>query len=182
MENEGEIWNDFRQGDKNALATIYDQHFGYLYNYGLKFTQNRELIKDTLQDLFFDLIRNREHLGDTDNIRFYLMKAYRRRIILSLSKPGHLTSIEGRTLRDTELSPEEFLVQKESSGKRETIVRSLLQEITPRLREILYYRFICEMEYDQICELMSLKYESARKMVFRALKVLKEKLDKTDLP
>jgi RNA polymerase sigma factor (sigma-70 family) len=181
LENDQKIWNDFRRGDKNALTYVYYQHIGYLYNYGLRFTHDKEQVKDTVQDLFLDLIRTRENLGDTDSIRFYLMKAYRRRLILHSIKSKRQISLEGKNIPDTESSAEEFLVQKESLGKRETIVRKGLQELTSRQREILYYRFSCEMEYDQICELMSLKYESARKMIFRALKALKEKLDKTEL-
>ena len=44
-----------------------------------------------------------------------------------------------------------------------------------------YYRYTCDYSYDEICALMSIKYDSARKMVFRALKSLREHLDHSDL-
>jgi DNA-directed RNA polymerase specialized sigma24 family protein len=51
-----------------------------------------------------------------------------------------------------------------------------LKAISPKQREILFYRFMCDFEYSQICEIMSIKYDSARKQVFRAIQALKDKL------
>ncbi len=47
------LWNDFIEGEKDALSKIYHQHVQLLFRYGKKFTSNEELVKDTIQDLFF---------------------------------------------------------------------------------------------------------------------------------
>ncbi len=65
MEPDKKIWDDFRKGDNYALSHIYFQHVQLLYRYGKKFSPDDELIKDIIQDLFFDLIRTRKNLGDT---------------------------------------------------------------------------------------------------------------------
>jgi RNA polymerase sigma factor (sigma-70 family) len=178
MKEDKIIWEDFKKGDKNALSQIYYQNVDLLYRYGKKLSTDDELVKDTIQDLFFDLIRTRDNLGTTNNIRFYLIKAFRRRLIRNCNKPDNrLTIVDGSELQaEIVYSVEDDLISREELTHREQMILQGLKAISPKEREILYYRFTCDFEYDQICEIMSLKYDSARKQVFRAIKALKDKL------
>ena len=93
MAEDKKKWEDFKQGDKYTLSQIYRGNVALLFRYGKKFSADNELIKDTIQDLFFDLIRTRSNLGTTDNIRFYLIKAFRRRLFRNLKKFGNLPTL-----------------------------------------------------------------------------------------
>jgi RNA polymerase sigma factor (sigma-70 family) len=181
--NDNELWDDFRKGESYALSHIYHLHVDRLYRYGKKFSNDNELVKDLIQDLFFDLIRTRENLGATDNIYFYLIKVLRRRISLNLNgtKPKRSDQICEMPASNIVYSIEDDFIQKEELANKEKIVRNALAELSQKQREILYYRFTCEFEYDQICEIMSMNYDSARKMVFRAIKTLREQLTETNI-
>ena len=183
MEVDKKIWDDFRKGEKYALADIYHQHIQILYRYGLKFTNDKELLKDTIQDLFFDLISKRNKLNTTDNVKFYLMASFRRKLVRNLKKQQGMKNIERlKKIQPTiEYSIEHHLIEKEELSHNEEVVRRALQTLSPKQREILFYRFTCDFEYEQICEMMSIKYDSARKQVFRALKSLKECLSNADI-
>jgi RNA polymerase sigma factor (sigma-70 family) len=176
------IWNDFRKGEKYALSHIYYQHVELLYRYGKKFSKDNDLVKDTIQDLFFDLLRTRENLGATDNIRFYLLRSYRRKLVQNLRKaqPSQ-NSVNSEPEPSIVYSIEEEFIVRESLSKRDRVIQNCLQELNPRQREILYYRFNCNLEYDEICELMSLKYDSARKLVHRAIESMKKMLGSSDI-
>lgn len=176
MVSDKKIWDDFRKGRKSALSQIYHQHIQMLFRYGKKFTQDDDLIKDTIQDLFIDLIRTRNNLGETDNITFYLMVSFRRKLVKNLKKVKlNSDPVEGNELAaEIVYSAEEELINKENLTQREEKVRKALAGITPKQREILYYKFFCEFDYEQICEIMELQYDSARKQVSRALKAMKE--------
>ncbi len=181
--NDFKLWEDFKKGDKKALSHIYHLYVVQLFRYGKKFTSEDEVIKDTIQDLFFDLIRTRSNLGSTDHIYFYLMKAMRHKLLRQL-KTQHLA----KELKDQSLhqglnivySIEDELIKKEDRTRRELLIEKGLSELSPKQREILYYRYTCDLDYDQICDLMSMKYDSARKMVFRALKSLKGHLNESN--
>ncbi len=183
MKVDKKIWDDFRNGEKHALTNIYHQHVQLLYRYGLKFTNDKELLKDTIQDLFFDLISSRHKLGSTDNIKFYLMASLRRKLTRNLKKQGGIKNIERlKNIQPAiEYSIEHRLIEKEELSHNEERIQKALQTLSPKQREILFYRFTCDFEYEQICEMMSIKYDSARKQVFRALKSLKECLSNTDI-
>jgi RNA polymerase sigma factor (sigma-70 family) len=182
LESDLNIWDDFRKGEKYALSHIYYQHVELLYRYGKKFSQDSDLIKDTIQDLFFDLIRTRESLGFTDNIRFYLMRSFRRKLVQNLKKDQPpQNSLNSEPEPAIVYSIEEEFIGRESLSKRDGLIQNCLQKLNPRQREILYYRYTCNLEYVEICDLMSLKYDSARKLVHRAIESLKKMLGSSDI-
>lgn len=181
--NDTKLWEDFKKGEKYALSHIYYQYANLLYRYGRKITSDEELIKDTIQDLFFDLIRTRSNLGDTDHIYFYLIKAMRRRLFQNLN--GSVTHQNREKEFHTHplnivYSIEDEWILKEEVSEKEEVVRKGLAKLSLKQREILYYRFTCDFEYERICEIMPMKYDSARKMVFRALKTLREHIGETN--
>ncbi len=175
MTSDKKIWNDFRNGEKDALSTIYHHHVQLLYRYGKKFTRDEDLIKDNIQELFFDLIRSSKNLGETDNISYYLMASFRRKLSRNINKRGSISYNPD----DSDLKPEivysyeHELIGKEEISQREKVIQNALAELSPKQREILFYRYTCGYEYEQICEIMSLQYDSARKQVSRALKSLR---------
>ena len=181
--NDAKLWYDFKMGEKYALPLIYDRYTAKLYRYGRKFSSDEELVKDSIQDLFFDLIRTRSTLGNTDHIFFYLIKALRRRLVLNKTgiKNPELSNeeIENHSINIVYSIEDEWILRDELT-KKEKIVQKGLAELSPKQREIIYYRFTCDFEYEQICEIMSMKYDSARKMVFRALKTMREHLTETN--
>ncbi|HZH72379.1 MAG TPA: sigma-70 family RNA polymerase sigma factor [Mariniphaga sp.] len=183
MNDDKKIWNDFRKGEKYALSHIYHQHVQLLFRYGKKFCKDDELIKDVIQELFFDLIRTSNNLGETNNIAYYLMASFRRRLAKSMNKKNELFFKSDQEELEAEIvySAEHDLIGKEELSHRERTVKNALAELSPKQREILYYRYTCGFDYDKICEIMSLQYDSARKQVSRALKALKKVLNNNQL-
>jgi RNA polymerase sigma factor (sigma-70 family) len=78
-------------------------------------------------------------------------------------------------------SIETELIEKEELTERENAVKEALAELSQGQREILFYRFTCNFDYNQICDIMKLKYDSARKRVSRALKSLKKALADSEI-
>lgn len=184
MQSDLTIWNDFRDGKSYALSYIYCRNVELLYQYGRKFSRDDALIKDTIQEVFYQLIRTRSALGATNNIRFYLMSAFKHSILRSIQKEKNKEFREGEEI-PYELyitySYEDELIGEETDFNKVQLIRKVLGTISPKQREILFYRYSCDYSYDEICKLMSIKYDTARKMVFRALKSLREHLEPADL-
>ncbi len=184
MLSDSTIWNDFREGKSYALSYIYCRNVELMFHYGRKFSPDEALIKDTIQEIFYRLIRTRTSLGETDNILFYLMAAFKHEIIRSIDSEKHfeVSNAENNSYElSITYSYEDELIGKETDQNRVQVIRRVLSTITPKQREILYYRYSCDYSYVEICKLMSIKYDSARKMVFRALKSLREHLEPADM-
>ena len=74
------------KGSQEAYAGIYQRYFFFLLDYGKKICNDRELVCDTIQDLFIELWNNRARLSDTSSIRFYLSKALKYKLYRALAK------------------------------------------------------------------------------------------------
>lgn len=77
-------------------------------------------------------------------------------------------------------SIEEELILNEVLTEKEELIRQGMNELNIKQREILYYKFTCDFNYDQICEVMSISYDSARQLVSRAITILKKYLVQND--
>lgn len=173
-----DIWENFKAGDKSALSYVYFQYFHSMLQYGIKFKDDPEFIKDCIQDVFFKLIQAGEKLSPTENIRFYLFKALKNVIYKELDKSRRNEFVEFIPMKfDAPFFLEEELTEKENASNREIALLNALNSLSDRQREIIYLRYECAMEYEQICDIMELKGDSARKLVFRAIKSMREVID-----
>ena len=172
------IWEEFKNEKDEALSHIYHHNIDFLFFYGKKFTTDEELLLDVIQDLFLYLIQKRKTLGDTENIRMYLLKSFRRRLFKELKKNNRRLILGKDYHLEPEIvfSVEENIISTEEQSEKNENIRRGLQKLSTRQREVLYYKFTCGFDYNQICEIMSISYESARQLVSRAVNSLKKYL------
>lgn len=183
MIDERIIWEDFKREKGYALSYIYEQNIDFLYFYGKKFTDDKDFILDTIHDLFCYLIQTRKTLGETNNIRFYLITSFRRRLLKEIqNKSKQILTNDNFHFEATEFifSTEEDLIRDEDHSKRLKLIRQGINELNAKQREILYYKFTCEFDYDQICAIMSISYDAARQLVSRAISLMRKYLESND--
>ena len=174
------IWNKFRRGDDLALSVIYSRNAVSLYQYGLKFTTNRSIIEDTIHDLFLDLIRNRETIGGTDNIQYYLYKSFRRKLLRLLKSELRYTDNQLSEITfDVKYSVEYDFILAEIKDKEKDSLTAGIEKLSPRQKEAIYLRFKRELDYNEISEILGMGVEASRNLIYRALKSLKETISKT---
>ena len=75
------IWQKFMEGDDDALSSIYFEFFDMLLNFGMKYSSDRFLVEDCIQNLFVYLLKNRPYQKPVINLRFYLTKALRNQML-----------------------------------------------------------------------------------------------------
>lgn len=181
MLDDKNIWEDFKNGKEYALSYIYHQNIDFLFIYGKKFTGDEDIILDTIQDLFYYLIQTRNSLGETDNIQFYLITSFKRRLFREIQKRNRQVAINENYQLEIDFS---FSVEEEISeedySKKAKLIRQGISELNARQREILYYKFTCDFDYDQICEIMSVNYDTARQLVSRAIATMRKYLSEND--
>lgn len=171
-----ELWTKFRNGDDDALASIYSENSKKLYLYGLKLTPNHSIIEDAIHDLFSDLVRNRRKLGDTNNIQFYLIKSFKRRLLRQIQKEKRYNLSANEDEYDFEItySIEHDIILEENATQKISLLRKALTDLSPRQKEAIYLRFTEELEYEEIAEMLEMNIESCRNLIYRAIKSLKD--------
>lgn len=169
------LWKAFRSGDEKALITIFDRFTKPLYNYGYKIIGDKEIVKDAVQELFIEIWQNRSRLGDTDSIKFYLLKSLRRKLVRLQSKT--ISRIFGSLSFDyqTEITPshEFVLISEQVSIERRQQVMAMLSKLTRRQQEAIFLRYFEELNGEQIALVMSLSKQAVYNLLHHALDQLK---------
>ena len=182
MKEDKYIWEEFKNEKDQALSYIYHQNIDFLFNYGKKITKDKDFLMDVIQDLFYGLIRSRKNLGETDNIRLYLLKSFQRKLIRELDRSKKQADIQNHYQLEPEIvfSIEEDLIIDEERSKALRFIQQGMKELNSKQREVLYYKYTCGFNYTQICGMMSITPDSARQLVSRAIHSLKKYLSTND--
>ena len=144
MQNEKKIWQAFKQGDRNALSLIFQNHYSALHNYGLRISGDISLTEDCLQDFFIYLFEHRENLSDLEIIRPYLFKSFRRMLLRQMNKSKNsnfsLTPID-IPIPDIQFSKEDLMIAQEVEVFQNTTLLEMLNNLPKRQREVIYLRY-----------------------------------------
>lgn len=175
-----ELWDRFREHDEEAFSAIYLKYFPVLFNYGHQFTRDRDLIKDTIQDLFIYLREKRSGLSPTTSVKFYLYRAYKNRIVRNLRKS--LSGWEELDYNDNKgfeivLSQESNIINALIDEELKKRIEAAFATLTKRQKEIIIYYFYEGFTYQEIASLMGFaKIEYARILMSRTILKLRREL------
>lgn len=169
-------WSRFRNGDQNAFESIYRAHIKSLINYGLKITDDLDLVKDSIQDLFVELWKGRQNLSDTDQPKFYLFRALRNKLSKAISQHSFVGEAEMQLSSDkmvTSYVELEFATREEQLQISGTL-QQLVKKLPRRQQEAIYLRFYHNFPYESIASLMHMNYQSVLNLMQRALKTMRK--------
>lgn len=179
-DDEALLWRKFKNGDKDAFATLYQKHIIPLIAYGSKLCPDRHQLKDQIQELFVELWNSRENLSDTDSVKFYLFRALRyklMRLAKSRYQQAHIMRIEAFPNEpQMEGSIETIIIEKEIQASNTALLKEAISHLTTRQQEIIQLRFYQGFSNAQIAELMQMNQQSVSNLLYRALCSLKEKI------
>ena len=172
-----ELWLAFKKGDKGAFNNLTVTYYRTLHNYGTKLTKDHALVDDCIQELFLDMWRRKEFLGDTDNVKFYLLKSLRRKIYIETKKRDKWQQESLDINEDLdfigEFSIETKMIEIETNEEQHRKLHLILNSLSRRQREVIYLKFYQEMDYEQISKLMHINYQSVRNLVHTTIKEIK---------
>src|SRR5690606_34399511 len=158
---EERIWEGVRNGNQNALGELYTLFVDSLFSYGVSQTNDREFVMDCIHDLFLDLYKYRKGLSNTDNIKYYLIKSLKRKIIqkyktkvIPFSKLFPDTHPEDRY--DFIESHEEVLIHNEFLNEKDKKLNDALDTLTTKQRRGLFLKFTQQRTYKDISEIMGI--------------------------
>jgi RNA polymerase sigma factor (sigma-70 family) len=174
--DESILWTRFLKGDHQVLSLIYLQYSNALFDYGCRFTVDQDLVKDCIQEVFCTLIRTRKNLSETDNVRLYLLKSLKHRIIREIKNAGN----KPRSLDDQDYSFDLHFSENlndqhnELDDEKRLLIAEAMHLLTDRQKEAIYLRFNRGLEYEEISFILSLNYQSSRALIHRAIEKLRE--------
>lgn len=171
-----QIWQRFVDGDRAAFEYLVQTHYTALFDYGLKFTADREKVKDHIHDLFTTLWDRRKHLSEVDQIKPYLLKSIRNRLFKSFRRSEVLLDIDDY---EEQVFPDESMemqiISQESVLERERKITFVLGQLTRRQREIIHLKFYEDLSNEEIADILLISRGAVANLLYQTLKLLKEK-------
>lgn len=175
-------WRLFLSGDNDSYSWIYNTYIQILYRYGLSFTSESEIIKDCIQEVFTSLYKNRDRLITPENIKVYLFVSLKNCLIRTLYKESlYDHELPSQVQFSLEPTVEEKFIDNEQYDSQQKMIKDILALLTPRQKEIIYYRFIQELSMDEICALMDMNYQSAQNLIQRSLKKIRQNYNSVEV-
>ena len=173
------IWDQFRAGDQKAFTALYQHFVQPLYSYSMGVTNDKELIKDCLHDLFVELWRNHATIGPTTSVKYYLMASIKRKLVrhmeTQMKNHVHHTNYM-MDFSEADYSQEAILIKYEEEIRTNKQLANCLNMLSKRQREAILLRFFQNMDTDQISDSMKINPQSVYNLIFGALRVMKEGL------
>lgn len=181
MEQDSVLWQKFREGDPLAFEQILRNFYRPLFDYGRRFINDRDQLKDIVHDLFLHLWERREFLGSTDQIKPYLLTSLRNRIFKTGSKPDARTDIflalehTPEDFHETIHSIESELILTEFAAEKLSRIQHIIQSLTPRQREIIHLKFYQDLSNERIAEILNISRPATANLLYESLKMFREK-------
>lgn len=179
--SESEIIAKLQNGDKKMYIWIFNSNYKKLVLYAKKFVMDTEIARDLVQDVFIYLWDKRQILNIDKSLSSYLFRSvhnacvnhlkrestkalYIKQFLLNLND-GHYTA----SLSDDAY---ELAVHNDLLSRVELIIESLPEQC----RNIFRMSRFRGMKNKEIAEVYSISPRTVETQIYRALKVLKEKL------
>ncbi|UCS91502.1 sigma-70 family RNA polymerase sigma factor [Echinicola marina] len=170
-----QLWKEIAGGNQYAFSFLYETTSDALFSYGYKFSSEKSLIEDVIQDVFVIIWEKRDRLDISHSIKFYLFTTFRREMLTRLQGDrGHREEL-GKFHEESywEASIQEVLIQRQMTMDSGKHVREAMKILTNRQREVIYLKYLEGLSYEEISEMMDVKVPYLYNLVLKGLKSLK---------
>jgi RNA polymerase sigma factor (sigma-70 family) len=169
------VWLAFKTGSEQALELLYKRHFKALAGYGYRITSDRALVEDAIQDVFVDLWRRREYLGEIENVRFYLFRALRNQLNRNIRHDVFDGAEDIDDFLDylATLSSEQQSIEHEVQLGRTQAIQKALGQLSERQREAIHLRFFQGLSLDESADLMGISKQVVKNLLSKSYAILR---------
>lgn len=179
--NPTELWIKLCEGDKKALTALFDRHFNALYSYGYRIISNTDLVRDSIQEIFYNLWKYRNNLNRPDSVEAYLFISLRRQLFRKKQNIKRRQDVDKKYFTeefDVLLSYKVWQEALDLEDEKKEDLKKAIAELTPRQREVIYLKYFEGLSTKELAEILQIRAQSIYNLVHDALENLRTFLDK----
>ena len=178
--SEEEVLKGLENGDESVLSYIYNQYVQDLFRFGCQFTNDRELVIDSIHEIFVAISTRLPQRNKIFSIKSYLFTATYRQIIYQIKrrKFSETANQENSHLDfNIELSVETRLILDESHREKLDKVKKAIKNISKKQCQAVLHYYYDGFLHEEIAAIMGLKNtNSVSKLIARGLQAIKESI------
>jgi RNA polymerase sigma factor (sigma-70 family) len=117
--NEDVLLQRLQNGDEKALGALMKLFYAPMYNYACRFSQDEQLVKDCIQEVFISLWQRRDSATAISSPKYYLLRAVKNKIVKAIGKNAKTINSGSLDNYDfkVEFSTEYMLIEKQVSAE-----------------------------------------------------------------
>lgn len=165
-----------RDGDVEALATLFERHHRALFHFFAQMTGGRETAEDLVQDVFFRMLKYRHTYSPDGRFVAWMYQIARNAYTDHQRKRRFERPMkEGPEHRETESAdPAPRIDHRLEQGQDVALLRRAFDRLPADKREILVLSRYQNLKYEEIAEILECEVGAVKVRVFRAVRLLSD--------
>ncbi len=159
-------------GDKDALAGLIKRYQAPLRYFISRLSANPEMAEDIFQDTWLTVIRRIHTLKKIDAFSTWLYRIARNKVYQQLRRKKMLSKLDENIAVPNNTGNDVF--SNEDAAK----IHRCLKELLPEYKEVLMLRFLEQMSYKQISQVINCSLGTVKSRIHYAKLALKIEMEK----
>lgn len=171
--NDEKLLEDLRKGNIEAFEKLFRRYYASLFNYAMVYVKQKDDAEEVVQDLFFNLWKNKEKLNITSSIKSYLFRSVYNNSIQLVRKKRKTISVESEQIKKDEGKSESDHLQYKELNDSIQKVLSILPERSRKIFELSRFE---GLKYQEIAEKLSISVKTVEANMTKTLKTFRKHL------
>ncbi len=169
-----ELLEQIKSGDMDAFETLFRKYYAPLFNYAHTFVKQKDDADEVVQDLFFNIWKNKEKLNISSSFKSYVYRAVYNNSIQRIRKQQKSISLNKRHALDgtTSYLEPDFIQIKELTDT----IEKVLQQLPERSRKIFELSRFEGLKYHEIAKKLSISIKTVEANMSKSLKTFRKYL------
>ncbi len=159
-------------GDKDAFAGLIERYQAPLRYFISRLSANPETAEDIFQDTWLTVIRRIHTLKKIDAFSTWLYRIARNKVYQQFRRKRKLSELNENIAVPNDTENDIF--SPEDAAK----IHRCLKELLPEYREVLMLRFLEQMSYEQISQVINCRLGTVKSRIHYAKLALKKEMEK----
>jgi RNA polymerase sigma-70 factor (ECF subfamily) len=176
--NDKELYSRLKKKDKEAFIAAYDAYLDHIYRFVFFKVSSSTEAEDITSQVFLKAWNHiqKSKLRDYKTLKSLLYKIARNTVIDHYRKKSRQleTSLENQGLAQSEIDEAQDIHKQMEIATDFENISERMKLIKDEYREVILLRYVNELSFTEIAEILSKTKGNTRVLLFRAMKALKE--------
>jgi RNA polymerase sigma-70 factor, Bacteroides expansion family 1 len=177
MLNDFVVLAKIKEGDVKAFEKLFKQHYNSLCMYAFSITERKDIAEEAVQDVFYNIWKEKENLQIKSSVKNYLFGAVRNHALRYkeklLTQERYIDFMLVNEENGSYQSPQEILEYKEL----ENVIANILKKMPERRKQIFTMHRFGEKKYTEIASHYSISIKTVEAEMTKAYKALRKGIE-----
>lgn len=165
-----------KQHDQQAFTEIYNRYWSFVYSHIYKMLQDEEEAKDSVQEIFSKLWLKADQIQSNHNLAGYFFRTSRN-FVFNLIEKNKVRQNYIQSIMTFVNTVEPHTIDTIDEKRLQMIIEQEIENLPPKMRQIFELSRKEELSHQEIASKLNISYQTVKKQIQNALKIIKPKIN-----